>query len=104
MSAVNDDSIAQSSLDSGVISRGQLEEVRQEAEESGAGLVSVLLEKGYSSPSGFGGKNNWRRVVKGHTTNEIGPNITSTPTRSAPQPGSAPSLDVSTIPRTRIAA
>ncbi len=49
MSGVNDDSIAQSLLDSGVISQGQLEEVRQEAEESGVGLVSVLLEKGYAS-------------------------------------------------------
>ncbi len=49
MSGVNDDSLAQSLLDSGVISQGQLEEVRQEAEESGAGLVSILLEKGYAS-------------------------------------------------------
>ncbi len=49
MSGVNDDSLAQSLLESGVISQGQLEEVRQEAEESGAGLVSVLLEKGYAS-------------------------------------------------------
>ncbi len=49
MSGVNDDSLAQSLLDSGVISQGQLEEARREAEESGAGLVSVLLEKGYAS-------------------------------------------------------
>ncbi len=32
-----------------VISQGQFEEVRQEAEESGRGLVSVLLEKGYAT-------------------------------------------------------
>jgi len=34
-----------------VISQGQLEEARQEAEESGTGLVRILLEKGYASPA-----------------------------------------------------
>ena len=48
MSGVNDDSLARSLLESGVISQGQLEGVGREAEESGAGLVSVLLEKGYA--------------------------------------------------------
>ncbi len=49
MSGVNDDSLARSLLESGIISQGQLEEVRRKAEESGIGLISVLLEKGYAS-------------------------------------------------------
>jgi len=49
MNASNDAELGLNLVNSGVISQGQLEEVRQEAEESGAGLVSVLLEKGYAS-------------------------------------------------------
>ena len=49
MNASDDAELGSSLVDSGVISQGQLEEVRQEAEEIGAGLVSVLLEKGYAS-------------------------------------------------------
>jgi len=46
---VNDEQLGQNLVDSGVISQGQLEGARREAEESGTGLVSVLLEKGYAS-------------------------------------------------------
>ena len=49
MNASDDAELGSSLVESGVISQGQLEEVRHEAEESGAGLVSVLLEKGYAS-------------------------------------------------------
>jgi len=49
MNESNDVELGSSLVDSGVISQGQLEEARREAEESGAGLVSVLLEKGYAS-------------------------------------------------------
>ncbi len=49
MNDVNDEQLGQNLVDSGVISQGQLEGARREAEESGTGLVSVLLEKGYAS-------------------------------------------------------
>ena len=47
MSGVNDDSLAQSLLESGILSQAQLEEARQQAEEAETSLVDVLLEKGY---------------------------------------------------------
>jgi len=46
---VNDEQLGQNLVAAGIISQGQFEEVRQEAEESGRGLVSVLLEKGYAT-------------------------------------------------------
>ena len=49
MNEVNDEQLGQNLVAAGIISQGQFEEVRQEAEESGRGLVSVLLEKGYAT-------------------------------------------------------
>jgi len=49
MDDANDEQLGQDLVESGIINQSQLEEVRQEAEESGRGLISVLLEKGYTS-------------------------------------------------------